>query len=102
MTIWKRSKPHWKGIYLSRLGKISKVSNPKGKGDTWLLEPVPKYYYCKTLKEAKQLAEETGAVIEEEKEQESVADISKRIFAALDRDAEERRKERAKRKVGRK
>ena len=54
-TKWMRHRPHWKGIYLSKLGKISKTTNP-GKG--WLFEAVPKYYYCKTLKEAKELAEE--------------------------------------------
>jgi hypothetical protein len=39
------------------LGKISKTNSPVG-ASKWLLEPVPKYYYCKTLKEAKELAED--------------------------------------------
>lgn len=53
-TKWIRQRPHWKGVYISKLGRITKRHTPF---TGWLFMPA-KAYHCDTLKKAKELAEE--------------------------------------------
>lgn len=50
---WIREKPHWRGVYVSKLGSIHRISEGR-----WYFQPAPKLFYCNTLKSAKKLAED--------------------------------------------